>query len=137
MPSAAADPAYLAYLRSIGVQESELQNVAALRVNSLTRQLGRELPAYAEQRDRAVRQVGESFEDRGVYRSGMRQVRQADAGREVDRARNNFEAGIRDQISGTYATGAADIAALRRQLAEQGITSAQTVAVNNANSGIY
>lgn len=137
MPSAAADPAYLAYLRAIGVQESELGNVAALRVNSLTRQLGRGLPGYAEQRERAVRQTGEGFEDRGVFRSGLRQVRQADAGREVDRARNDFEAGIRDQISGTYATSASDIAALRRQLAEQGMNSAQTVALNNANSGIY
>ena len=137
MPSAAADPAYLAYLRSVGVQESELQNVAGLRVNSLVRQLGRGLPAYAEQRDTAVRQTGESFEDRGVFRSGMRQIRQADAGRAVDRDRNEFEAGIRDQISGTYATGASDIAALRRQLAEQGINSSQTVAINNAQSGIY
>ena len=37
MPSAAADPAYLAYLRSVGVEESALQNVANQRVSALTK----------------------------------------------------------------------------------------------------
>jgi len=137
MPSASADPAYLAYLRSVGVEDADLQNVAAQRVSALTRQLARGLPGYAQQKQDAVTSVGNEFEDRGVFRSGMRQVKQADAGRAVDTARNEFEAGLRDQIAGTYTNTAADIARLRRGLAEQNINSAQNVALANANSGIY
>jgi hypothetical protein len=137
MPSAAADPAYLAYLRSVGVEESAVQNVANQRVSSLTRQMARQLPYYAQQRSQAIEGVGNSWEDRGMYRSGNRIVKQADAGREVDRQRNEYTTGVQDEIGGIYLTTAADIAARRRALAEQGINSAQTVALNNANSGIY
>jgi len=137
MPSAAADPVYLNYLRSMGVEESAIQNVANQRVSSLTRQMARQLPVYAQNRQDAVQNVGNSWEDRGMYRSGQRIVKQADAGREVDRQRDEYLANTNDQIAGTYLTTAADIARLRRGLAEQGITSAQTVAMNNANSGIY
>lgn len=137
MPSASADPAYLAYLRSVGVEEADLQNVAAQRVSALTRQLARGLPGYAQQRTDAIAGVGHQFEDRGVFRSGNRQIKQADAAREIDRSRNEFEVGLRDQIAGTYLNTAADIARLRRGLAEQNINSAQNVALANANSGIY
>ena len=137
MPSASADPAYLAYLRSVGVEEADLQNVAAQRVSALTRQLARGLPGYAQQKTDAIQGVGNQFEDRGIFRGGMRQVKQADAGREVDRARNEFELGIRDNIAGTYTNTALDIARLRRGLAEQNINSAQNVALANASSGIY
>ena len=137
MPSASADPAYLAYLRSVGVEESALQNVANQRVSALTRQMARQLPVYAQQRQDAVQGVGNAYEDRGMFRGGQRITDQAKAGREVDRQQLEYTTGVQDQLGGIYLSTAADIAARRRALAEQGINSAQTVALNNANSGIY
>ena len=135
--SASADPAYLAYLRGAGVEEAELQNVLGTRVGALTRQLGRELPAYADKRERAVEGAGNAAESRGFFRSGARMQDQARAGIDVDRERMNFEASIRDEIADLYGTGALDIARLRRDLAEQGITGAQNVTLANAAAGIF
>lgn len=135
--SASADPAYLAYLRGSGVEEAALQNVLGTRIGALTRQLGRELPAYADKRDQAVENAGLAAESRGFFRSGQRMTDQARAGLAVDRERNNFEANIRDQMAELYGTNAMDIARLRQQLAEQGITGAQNVTLANANAGIY
>lgn len=137
MPSAAADPVYLNYLRSMGVEESALQNVANQRVSALTRQMARQLPVYAQNRQQGIENVGNSWEDRGLYKSGGRIKGQADSALASDRQRDEYLAGARDDIASTYLTTAADIARLRRGLAEQGITSAQTVAMNNASSGIY
>ena len=137
MQSASADPAYLAYLRGAGVEEGALNNVLGTRVSALVRQLGRELPAYADKRERAVEGAGNAAESRGFYRSGQRMTDQFRAGNDVDRERNNFEAGIRDQIAEMYGVNALDIARIRQGLAEQGITGAQNVTLANANAGIF
>jgi len=135
--SASADPAYLAYLRGAGVEESALNNVLGTRVSSLVRQLGRELPAYADKRERAVEGAGNAAESRGFFRSGQRMTDQFRAGYDVDRERNNFEAGIRDQIAELYGVNALDIARIRQGLTEEGINGAQQVTLNNAQGGIY
>ena len=101
------------------------------------RQLGRELPAYADKRERAVEGAGNASESRGFFRSGQRMTDQARAGYDVDRERNNFESGIRDQIAEMYGVNALDIARIRQGLAEQGITGAQNVTLANANAGIF
>ena len=137
MQSASADPAYLAYLRGAGVEEGALNNVLGTRVSALVRQLGRELPAYADKRERAVEGAGNASESRGFFRSGQRMTDQARAGYDVDRERNNFESGIRDQIAEMYGVNALDIARIRQGLAEQGITGAQNVTLANANAGIF
>ena len=137
MTSASADPAYLAYLRGAGVEEGALNNVLGTRVSALVRQLGRELPAYADKRERAVEGAGNASESRGFFRSGQRMTDQARAGYDVDRERNNFESGIRDQIAEMYGVNALDIARIRQGLAEQGITGAQNVTLANANAGIF
>ncbi len=137
MGSASADPAYLAYCRGAGVEEGTLNNVLGTRVSALVRQLGRELPAYADKRERAVEGAGNASESRGFFRSGQRMTDQARAGYDVDRERNNFESGIRDQIAEMYGVNALDIARIRQGLAEQGITGAQNVTLANANAGIF
>lgn len=135
--SAAADPSYLAYLRGAGIEESELNNVLGTRVGALTRSIGRELPAYADKRAEAIESAGNAAESRGFYRSGQRMTDQFRAGRDVDRERMNFEATTRDQIAELYSTNALDVARIRRELIEKGITGAQDVAIANAQAGIY
>lgn len=137
MGSAAADPSYLAYLRGIGAEESELGNILGQRQGALVRQLGRQLPAYADQRTEAVEAAGAASEARGLYRSGARMRDQFRAGRDVDRARMDFEAGIRDQLGELSAMNALDIARLRRGLVEEGITGGQNVTLANAEAGIF
>lgn len=111
--------------------------MVANRAGALVRRLGRELPAYADRRAEAVEGAGRAAESRGFYRSGARMRDQFRAGRDVDRERMNFEAEIMDQLSDLYSGNALDIARLRRNLAEQGITGAQNVTLANAEAGIY
>jgi hypothetical protein len=132
----ANDPSYLAYMRQMGVDEANLNILTGHRVNSLTRQLGRALPVYAEKKEVAMRDTGSSFEDRGMFRSGGRMVAQADVGRAVDRERLDYEAGIRDQIMELYLTNGMDVAAIRRDLMEQGLSAAAANAIINAEAGL-
>ena len=119
------------------MEEGELNNVMANRVSSIVRGIGRALPAYADKRAEAIEGAGRAAENRGFFRSGARMRDQFRAGRDVDRERMNFEAQARDQITDLYATNAMDIARLRRELAEQGITGAQNVTLANAEAGIF
>lgn len=135
--SAMTDPGYSAYLRGMGVEESEIQNILGTRVGALTRQLGRQLPAYAAQKEQSLKEVGQNYEGRGFYRSGSRIGEQNRVGLEADRQRNDFEAGIRDQIAELYGTSAMDLGRLRRQQAEEAIAAQQNAAIANANAGIY
>lgn len=132
----ANDPTYLAYMREMGIDEANVNILTGHRVNSLTRQLGRALPAYADKRKEAIRGAGYAAEDRGMFASGLRMRDQTEAARDVDRERLDFEAQIRDSIGEIYMTSAMDIAQLRRQLMEQGLSAAQANAIANAEAGI-
>lgn len=132
----ANDPAYLAYMRQMGVEEADINTLTGFRVGALTRQLGRALPAYAERRETAVRDTGRAYEDRGMYSSGARHDAQAEAGRAIDRERLDFEAGIRDEIGEMYLTTAMDIASLRRQLMERGLDYAAADVIARAEAGL-
>lgn len=135
MPGA-NDPSYLAYMRQMGVEEANLNILLGHRVGAFTRELGRGLPAYATMRERAITDQGNSWEDRGMFRSGGRQKAQADAALDVDRERADWEAGIRDQIAESYITTAMEVAELRRGLLEQGLSAAQANAIANAEAGL-
>ena len=87
-------------------------------------------------REKAVDQAGSSWEDRGLYQSGGRMSDQAEAGQDVDRQRMDFEAGIRDQVSEQYLTTALDVARLRRELTEKGMSAAQANAIASAQAGL-
>lgn len=114
-----------------------MQNVLGTRVGALVRGLNRQLPAYADRRERAIEGAGLAAEDRGMFRSGARMRDQVRAGIDVDRDRMNYEAETRDRIAELYSTNALDVARKRRELAERGIDGAQNVQIANANAGIY
>lgn len=132
----ANDPAYLAYMRQMGVDEANVNALTGWRVNSLTRQLGRALPAYAERREHAIRDTGIEHEGRGMYRSGARISGQAEAARAVDRQRMDYEAGIRDEIGELYLRTAMDVAEIRRNLVEQGLDYAAADVIARAEAGL-
>ena len=135
MPGA-NDPSYLAYMRGMGVEEGNINILAGTRADALQRQLNRGLPAYAEQREQAVEGAGDAAESRGMYRSGRRMTEQARVGRESDRARMDFETGIRDQMTELFLNNAMQIATIRRDFLERGYDYATANAIANAQAGL-
>jgi hypothetical protein len=123
----ATDPAYLAFLRQTGVQEQDLGAEAAARISSLNRALQRHLPAYADQKRQAEQGVADSYEERGLYRSGGRLRDQVDAGNAVDRNRLEDIANTQDQSAGVNADLARNIADLRRQAAERELATRDAI----------
>jgi hypothetical protein len=132
----ANDPAFLAYLREFGIEESMINTMTGFQVGSLERELARALPAYAEQRANTIRDTGSEYEGRGFYRSGGRVNQQAENARDVDRQKMDYEAKIYDKIRELQLGAAMDIAALRRQLMERGLTYAQADAIARAEAGL-
>lgn len=71
------DPTYLAYLRALGFQEDTARSVAARNASAINRQVQTSAPEIARLGAIQRGRIGDSFEARGVFRSGMRQQRQA------------------------------------------------------------
>lgn len=119
----ATDPAYLAFLRAQGIEESDAMGEIDRRVSSLTRGLTRRMPVYADRAERSQEGVTSDFEDRGLYRSGARLVAQQRAANDVERDRLEDIAGTQDGVADAYAGGARTVAALRRQQTEQELST--------------
>lgn len=114
----AADPTYLAYLRSLGLEESEAVGEAERRVSSLTRGLTRRRAASQVAEGRAQESTSEDFEGRGLLRSGARLVAQQRLGEDFMRGRLEDELGTREGVADAYGGLARDVAGLRRRRAE-------------------
>jgi hypothetical protein len=132
----ASDPAYLAFLRSSGVQESQTQAEAQRRISQLQRGLARRAPGYAEDSRLAQRNIGEDFEGRGLYDSGRRMTDQADAAAAVGRRQAEDAAQTGDSISDTSVDAATTIARLRRDRAEQELQSRTRIGLTDRYNGV-
>lgn len=119
----ATDPAYLAFLRAQGIEESEAMGEIDRRVSSLTRGLTRRMPVYSDRNERSMESIGLDFEGRGLHRSGARLVAQQRAANDIDRDRLEDVATTQDNIAGAYGQGARTVAALRRERAERELDS--------------
>lgn len=133
-PIAAQDPEYLAFMRGAGYSEAEVMAELARKQGSLSRQLDRSAPRFADELRQAGTGVEQDFANRGLYRSGARMVHQTDAENAVRRQEQEFRFGIQDQKGDLTANAMRDIAEQRRQAADMALTSRQTAAINAANS---
>ena len=113
------DPAFLAFLRSQGMEESDIAGEIARRTSSITRGLALNAPVYDENEKQGLERVAGSFEDRGIYSSGQRLVKQQEVSNDINRQRLGAETNARQQISDLNSSGAAQVAALRRRTIEQ------------------
>lgn len=129
------DPAYLAFLRQQGVQESDLVGEAAYRIAGLQRQRARQLPRFDDRMREEPERISDDFENRGFLRSGANMVAQARSRRDILRDRGDFEAGIGDSISDLNRTAAMGVADLRRQRAEEELNARSRVALAGAEAG--
>lgn len=114
-----ANPAYLAFLRAQGLEESDAVGEAQTRISALRRGLNMRLPDYAEGEKRGLESVGEDFENRGLFRSGARLVAQQRVSDDQQKAKLGDIAGVQDEVAQTSAALARSVAGLRRARAEQ------------------
>lgn len=110
----ATDPAYSAYLRSSGVQESDINGELASRIDALQRQKARKALGYNIQAQLGIEKAGLEAESRGMYNSGRRYLNQQRVQDEVQRDQAEYEAGNNDTITQLEQNSARQIAQLRR-----------------------
>lgn len=131
----AEDPAFLAYLRTIGVDEGELGAEVNYRTAQLAGRYRRKLPEFRDAANEGAEKIGLDFEDRGFSGSGARLVAQARQRRDVARDALEYEAGIREQMSDLQFDAARSIAKGRRGLADEELAARGRMAEADAYAG--
>lgn len=130
------DPAFLAYLRGAGVDESDVLGEAMWRVGAIQRARGRKLPRYDDELERGQERIGHEFEDRGFLQSGARVVAQQRQANDVARDRADFIAEGDEQIADAYRRGAMGVAGIRRKTMEEELTARHNVGLAGAEARI-
>jgi hypothetical protein len=129
------DPAFLAFLRAQGVEESELRSAIATRLGNIQRELARQLPRIGEQEQEAIQRVADAYENRGLYRSGARLVDQARMQREYGYRRSDLERAAMDEQTALAQQLAQQVAAMRRRQAEEDLATRSRLAIGYAGGG--
>jgi len=78
------DPAYVAFLSSMGLQESDIQGNLALARQGYQQRYQEALPGYEDARKTSTRNIGLNHENRGMYKSGVRLRDQAESAARID-----------------------------------------------------
>lgn len=118
----ATNPAYLAYLRALGMQEETARAVALRNIAAINRQVQTQTPEIARLGAIQRARIGDSFEARGVFRSGMRQQRQAEAGASELYRVGSLHGNAADRIGAVQSGLDTTISDLARQRAERQAT---------------
>lgn len=113
------DPAYAAYLRTMGVQQANITNEIQNRTEAVQRAINRNAAGFEQQKDTGVNQVGLNFEDRGLYNSGVRQQEQGKTAAGVDYSRQQSEANQTDALSAANQQSEGSLATLAQQRVDQ------------------
>lgn len=117
VPSLAQSPSYQAYLRQLGLSESNAMNDTNFRVGMLNNQLGPGSPALAsiqQQGELARKGIAGNMESRGIYRSG-----------EHDQAETQQRVGEGTQLSALQQSVSDQVAMLMHNLAQRQAEIAQ------------
>lgn len=126
------DPQYLAFLRASGQTEAEAYATALAKQASIDRTLQVELPTYQLNLQKQLRDIGNSYLDRGTFQSGQRLYDQAFAQQQtqadVNKLYNTASTGTED----TQRALATALAQEQEKQAEQGLTARVNVAENSA-----
>lgn len=114
-----AHPAYLAFLRAQGMEETEAVGEAQSRISALRRGLNLRLPDYEEREKRGMEGVGEDYENRGLFRSGARLVAQQRLANDTQQDKLNDTLGTNEAVADIERNMAGTIARIRRDRAEK------------------
>lgn len=120
----AANPAYLTFLRELGIEDAEAAADVTTQTDAIGRALARRLPRVADAGVRRREAISGNFESRGLLRSGQHEVtlarQRADEGAE---AGDVVESGV-DQVAELQSTLARRRMAAARRRAEGALSFA-------------
>lgn len=121
------DPAHLAFLRALGLQDFTDSTSAQLAVDALNRRAGMSLEDLKAQGADQRQGIADSHEARGLWRSGGRLRAQSKQEEAEARQAAGIMAGTADQTAGLIAELAQRRAASERSRAEQSLATADRV----------
>lgn len=133
-PTLMADPAYQAFMRNLGLEQTTLKTNTQAETEAIDRQLALRRAQLGEANTQALGGINNTMESRGIFRSGENisiQDRQraqygaADAAAIADAA---------DRKAALQQTLAARLADLQRQAADHALTAGQALALQDAAS---
>lgn len=126
-PALGQDPAYLAFLRALGIEKADLNQSAEERIRVINNEIARRLPDILQQGIYAREGIDNNFESRGVFRSGHRLTslarERADEGQQI----SSLQGAAADQIFLIKQELARRLGEADRRAAEQSLTSAGNV----------
>lgn len=113
------DAQYRAFLRQMAFDETQIQSGLDRARTSALNKIATQAPLYDQQRAQSGRAVNDSFESRGMFRSGARLDERAQRRDAIDLSQRQFEQSQRTSIQDAEYSAANDLARLRRQRMEQ------------------
>jgi hypothetical protein len=129
------DPAYLAFLRGAGFNQSQIQAQTAKQKAGLQAQLEAQKPYWAQQIQTGVRNALDNAANRGTTRGSNRIENQNQATTAVNQAQASYETNVANQQAGLDASSATQLAQLQQQQAEQTLQAQNNV--YNSQLGQY
>lgn len=124
----------MAYQRSLGVEESDARGAVAQRISALQRALNLRLAGYGPSQQQDMEKADDDYEGRGLFRSGSRLKEDQNIANDYEGKKLGDISSTYDQIAAQQSDLASQIAKMRRDAAEQGLTSATNMTL--ANGGI-
>lgn len=127
-----ADQQYNTFLRKMQFDESEIQSGLVAAKEAARRRIDAQSGLYDQQRMQGARGVDDSFEARGMYRSGGRLKSLNENRMGIDRQQAQFESGIHSQSAEAERQAAGKIAEMRRNRAEQELAARDRLTLRSA-----
>ena len=127
------DPKYSAFLRNFDYQRDKLQSDFIEFKNRQSRDLARQEPLWARQREDAFRGIDTGAENRGLYRSGQRLLDRGRANSALMQQRQGYidaQGEAREEARRTKQSGIAD---LKRRKAEEKLQAGERLTMRDAN----
>jgi hypothetical protein len=122
----------MAYMRGQGVDESDARGAVAQRISTLQRALNLRLAGYGPEEQQAEQKTSNDYEGRGLFRSGQRLQDEQNTANDYERQKLGDISSTNDQIAQSQSDLAAQIAKMKREGAEQGLTSGYNMTLDNA-----
>ena len=122
------DPKFLAFLRMMGVDESNIRNEIQARLEQANRETNRAAAGFEQRKTEQTRNIGLDFEDRGLFGSGARVGHQAEASAKVDYDRQMEESARMDALAGQNRNSNQELNRLAQQRAEEELAARNRIA---------
>lgn len=122
------DLSYNSFLRGMGLQQSQINAQTARQKSYLDQQLADQRPLWADQLQTGLKNISDSAEGRGVFRSGARLKDQNDFQANQSQQQTAYENSIQRQQQELGATAQERLMDIARQRADQELAARQRVA---------